>query len=215
MIERQRMQGEIVRGDLGIDEATDILRDHRVMRQHRALRRGFGAAGVDDLRQIAAARSDIRRRGVRMRRGHRSAIMPAAGSLGLLGRQPDEIAHGGVERGCAARASAARPRVGGEHGCAGVPQDVGDFLGLQHEIDRHQHRAESRQRKPHRDKGVRVARQHRDARALGDAALCQTGGHARADAVELGIGPSGIAAHHGQFGRASAPALRRNKSARV
>ncbi len=52
MIERQRVQHQIVGGDAGVDDAADILRDHRVVRQHRALRQRFRAAGVDDLREL-------------------------------------------------------------------------------------------------------------------------------------------------------------------
>ena len=105
--------------------------------------------------------------------------MSAWGSLAPSAGSQIEILHGGVERLRRAR-QRGEAAVGGQHRRAGMAQDIGDFLGLQHEIDRHQHRAEPRQRKPHRHKGVRVARQHRHARALGDAALGEAGGHALA-----------------------------------
>jgi hypothetical protein len=199
VIQRQRVQRQVALGDTGIDNAADILPDHRVMGQHRAFWGRLRAAGVDDLRQIGPAEFDIRRRSLAGRK-RIEADHVGLRRAGLFGGKPDQIAHGGVEhdRGARQRGEAA---IGGQHGRAGVPQYVGDFLGLQHEIDRHQHRAKPRQRKPHRDKAVGVTRQHRHPRALGDAALRETRGDALADAIEFRISPTGIAAHHREFAR--------------
>ena len=51
----------------------------------------------------------------------------------------------------------------------------------------------------HRGKGMRVAGQDRDPRALGDATLRQAGGGALADMCELGIGPARLAAGNSQL----------------
>jgi hypothetical protein len=61
-----------------------------------------------------------------------------------------------------------------------MAQDVGGLVGLEHEVDRHQHRAQPGERKAQRRKAVRVARQQ---------------------GVELGIGPGGKATDDGRLCR--------------
>ncbi len=80
---------------------------------------------------------------------------------------------------------------------AGAAQDIGDLAGIEHEIDRYQHRAHARQREAHRRKGVRVARQDGDAVAGGDALLRQRGDQAVADLVEIAVAPLHVAADDG------------------
>jgi hypothetical protein len=69
------------------------------------------------------------------------------------------------------------------------PEDEGDFFGLQHEIDGHEHGAEARERKAHRGEGMRVASQYRHPRTFGNALLRQPGRQAIADSVKFGVSP--------------------------
>ena len=87
-----------------------------------------------------------------------------------------------VPSAAAARATSARPTVGGQHFGAGVLEDEGRLLRFEHEIDRHQHGAEPRQRKAQAGEGVAVARQDGDPRTLADAARGKAGGQAIAQA---------------------------------
>jgi hypothetical protein len=54
-----------------------------------------------------------------------------------------------------------------------VLEDVAGLAGSEHEVDRHQHRAQARQREAQRGEAMRVARQHGHAVALGHAAARQ------------------------------------------
>ena len=162
VIERQGVQGQIVGGNAGVDHAAHVLPDQRVVGEHGALGQRFGAAGVDELRQIAAGELHRRRLG---RIGQKLVEGDHAGRRRglLLRRQPDELAHLGAERGGGAR-DLGEAGVGREHFGAGVLEDEGRLLRLEHEIDRHQHGAEPRQREPQRREGVGIARQDGDPR---------------------------------------------------
>ena len=198
VIERQRMQHQVVAADVGIDQAAHVLPDDRLVGQHRALGRRLGAAGVDDLRQVAAHQLDRRRSG-------------AAGSQFVEGQhvgqrrarlfrgQPEEVAHLRVLRRGGAR-QFGQAAVGGQQGRAGVAQHVGDFRRPQHEVDGHQHRAQPGQREAQRDEAVRIARQHRDPIPLADAAQRQPGGQPLAEGIKCGIGPAHLAAGDGGLG---------------
>ena len=99
-----------------------------------------------------------------------------------------------VSSAAAARATSARPVSVASIRRRRV-EDEGGFLGLEHEIDRHQHGAEPRQRKPQRRKGVRIARQDGDAGALADAARGKPRREAVAHRIELGVAPPRLAAN--------------------
>ena len=192
VVERQCMQQQVIRSNAGIDHTAHVLPDHRVVGQHGAFGHRLGAAGVHDLRQVGPGKVHRRRwagPSGQFIETHHAGCRHAR----LFRGQPDEVAHGGVERsGCARELG--QPRVGGQHLRLGMAQDVGDLVRLEHEVDRYQHGAEPRQCEAHRREGVRVARQHCDARPLDDSATCQPGGNAVADGVELRIGPAGGAA---------------------
>ena len=187
VVKGQRMQDQVVGGDLGVHRATHVLPQDRVVGQHRALGGGLGAAGVHDLREIAALRASRAERP--LEGGELVEARHAGHRIGrVLRRQPDEFAHLGIE----ARGGERRfrqPAVGREHPRPGMAQDVARFLGLEHEIDRHQHRAQLSEREAQRGEGVGIARQHRDAVAVSDAARRESRREPRAHALEFGVGP--------------------------
>ena len=198
VVERQGVQGHVVLGDLGVDAAAHVLPQHGVVRQHGALGAGFGAAGVDDLRQVGALQRRFRQG------GGAGGQLVEAGHAGhwlarVFRRQPDEVLHLRVQRGGGA-GQIGQTGIGGQGPGTGVAQDVGHFVGLEHEVDRHQHRAQPRQREAQRREAVRVARQHGHLVAAGDAALRQPGRQAADQGIELGIGPARVAAGNGQLG---------------
>jgi hypothetical protein len=80
---------------------------------------------------------------------------------------------------------------------AGVPEHVGDFRRVQHEVDRHQHGASARDRETQRCEGVRVARQDRDTIAGTDTRAQEAVRKPIADGIELGVGPLRRAADDG------------------
>jgi hypothetical protein len=91
--------------------------------------------------------------------------MPATGCVASSEGSQTNWRTARVQRRGAAR-QLGQPAVGGQHLGPRVPQDVGDLFGLEHEVDRHQHRAQARQREAQGREGVAVARQHGDAAAL-------------------------------------------------
>ena len=120
--------------------------------------------------------------------GHRRGL--------LLRRQPDELAHLGAERGGGAR-HLGEAGIGRQHFGAGVLEDEGRLLRLEHEIDRHQHGAEPRQRKAQRREGMAVARQDGDPGTLTNAARGKARGQAIAQRREFRVAPGGVAADDG------------------
>ena len=199
VVQRKRVECYIFFSDLGVDAATDVLPQHGVVREHGALGRAFSAAGVDDLQQVGALQ-----RGVGQGVGAGGQVVKARHAAHRLARvfagQPDEVFYFSIHS-CRRLPQWGQTRIGGQSLGAGVAQDVGHLVGLQHEVDRHQDGAQPRQRKAQRGKAVRVARQHRHAVATPDAALRQAGRQARDQRVELGIGPARVAAGDGQLVR--------------
>ena len=61
VVQRQRVQHHVAMRNAGIDRATGVLRDHRVVCQHRAFGHGLGAAGVNNLCQVRAAQRHLGR----------------------------------------------------------------------------------------------------------------------------------------------------------
>ena len=198
VVQRQRMQGQVIGGNFGIDHAADVLPQHGIVGQHGALGRGLGAAGVDNLRQVGAGQGDI---GQGIGAGCKVVKTEHArtGLAGIFRGQPDELLHLGVERRGRARqlrqAGVCRQSFG-----ARMAQDVGHLFGLEHEIDGHQHRAQSRQGKTQSRKAVRVARQHGHAIGGVNALLRQACRESRHQGIELGVGPFGGATADGHLG---------------
>jgi hypothetical protein len=198
VVERQRVQGVVVFGDLGVDHAAHVLPQHRVVREHGALGRRLGAAGVDDLREVVAAQRDLGQR-VGAGREFVEAVHAGHWLARVFRGQPEVLLDLGVQRRRRAR-QLGQPAVGGQGARARVAQDVGHLVGLEHEVDRHHHRAPAGQREAQRGKAVRVARQHGHLVALGHADARQARGQAADQGVELGIGPLRVAADDGGLG---------------
>ena len=76
----------------------------------------------------------------------------------------------------------------------GVGEDEIDLVGIEHEVDRHQDRADPRHREAQRGEAVRIARQHRDAIALRNAKREQAASEPVADRIHLREGPAHLAA---------------------
>ena len=198
VVKRQRMQGQVIGRNFGINHAADILPQHRIMGQHRALGCGLGAAGVNNLRQIAAGQTDIGQ-GIGAGCEVVKSEHARSGLAGIFRGQPDELLHLGVERRSSAR-QLGQARVSGQGLGACMPQDVGHFFGLEHEIDGHQHRPQARQGKPQSRKAVRVARQHGHPIGGVNAVARQARRESRHQGIELGISPFGLAAANGHLG---------------
>ena len=202
MIERKRVQEFVVHAHAAVDDAADILPHHRLMGQHRALGQRLRAAGVDDLREIAAVDGRLEVRAVGAEeiveggeaRGRRG---------GILARQPDHLLDRTIPGAGRAR-GLDEIRAGREQLCAGALQDEIDLVRIEHEVDRHQHRADPGQREPERRKGVRIAREHGEAVALFHAEAEQAAAEPIADRVHLGKGPADIAAAHRELARLAA-----------
>ena len=199
MVQRQGVQRAVGLGDLGVDDAADVLPEHRVVREHGAFGHGLGAAGVDDLRQVLALRGDL---GQRVGAG--GEVVETVHVGGRLARvfagQPEELFDLRFQRRGLAR-QPGQATVGGECAGARVAQDVRDLFGLEHEVDRHQHRAATGQREAQRGEAVRVARQHGDLVAFAHADLVQPRGQPCDQGVELRVGPARGAAGDGGLGR--------------
>ncbi len=194
--QRHRVQHGVGGGIPGRRHHAHVLRDHRLVRQHCALGQRLGAAGVEDLGQHAAVQFGFRARRIGARLEQRLEGNHAlAGLCGYLARQPDELLDGRSFRGRRAR-QLREARIGAQHARPRVTQDVGQLVGIQHEVDRHQHRAGARDRKAHRDEGMRVAREYRDLVAHADADAAQPPRHAVHDGIKSGIAPAHVAAHH-------------------
>ena len=52
VVKGQGMQGQVLLCNFCVDHTTHVLPQHRIVRQHGALGHRFGAAGVNNLRQI-------------------------------------------------------------------------------------------------------------------------------------------------------------------
>ncbi len=196
VVQRQRMQHGVALGHLAVDDAAHVLVDHRAVRQHRALGRRLGAAGVDDLQQVVAADVDLGRRGRCVDQHIESQRDAGRRGRRLFRWQPQQpldarVARRGV---LAERRQAAVDR---QQPRAGVAQDVGGLVGVEHEVHRHQHGPQSCEGKSQGCKAMRVARQHRDPIAPGHTLRVQPSGQARGDGVELAPGPRGVAAADG------------------
>lgn len=73
-------------------------------------------------------------------------------------------------------------------------QHIADILGVQHEVDRHQHGIRARDGKSQGNERMAVARDQRDPVAGADAGFDQTIGKPIDEAIEFGIAPLRIAA---------------------
>ena len=60
MVQRQGMQSQVFLGNRSIDHTADVLPEHRIVGQHGTFGGGFGAAGVDNLRQRIALQMHFR-----------------------------------------------------------------------------------------------------------------------------------------------------------
>ncbi len=195
VVQRQGVQGAVGLGDLGVDDAAHVLPEHGVVREHGALGARLRAAGVDDLGQIQTAQRHLGQ-GIGAGGEFVEGVHASHRLARVFAGQPDELLDLRFQR----RGFARKPgqaAVGGEGAGAGVAQDVGHLVGLEHEVDRHQHRATAGQRKAQRGKTVRVARQHGHLVAFANADAEQPGGQAADQRVELGVGPLRAAADDG------------------
>ncbi|MCY1534985.1 hypothetical protein D9M68_703710 [compost metagenome] len=199
MVQRQRVQRHVGLGDFCVDHAAHVLPQHCVVREHGALGRGLGTAGVDDLCQIETAQGHL---GQRVCAGGEvvKAVHGGVGLARVFAGQPDESLHHGVQGSSIAR-QRGQAAVGGQGPGARVAQDVGNLVGLEHEVDRHQHRAAARQGEAQRCEAVGIARQNGHLVPLIHAQASQTRGQAADQRVELGVGPLGGAADDGGLAR--------------
>ena len=62
VIQGKCVKNQILVGDFCVYQATDVLPYHGGVREHRAFRLGFRAAGIDDLRQVMSLEFEDRRR---------------------------------------------------------------------------------------------------------------------------------------------------------
>ncbi len=192
MIERQRMHRDVLARYAGVDHAAHILPEDRVVGELHALRRRFGAAGINDLRHVEALRPLCRRLAARF--DQREHIRRALDRRALLlRRQPNEFAHMRRERGGLA-GDLSHAAVRGQHARARVVENEGDVVGAEHEIDRNHDRAQPHQRVAQGDKAVRIAGEHRDLVAAPDPARGEARGQPLRDGVKFGIGPADRAA---------------------
>jgi hypothetical protein len=197
VIQRQRVQHHVVRRDAGVHGAARVLPQHCVMGQHRALGAGLGAARVDDLGQVHARQLGGRHRAIgagELLEGRH----PGHRLRRLLRGQPHELLHGGVQRRGAA-GGLGQAGIGGQRLRlrVRVPQDVSHLFGLEHEVDRHQHRAQAGQRETQCHERVRVAGQHGHPAGVAHAQARQPCRHPVAHRVELGECPTRVAANDG------------------
>ena len=126
----------------------------------------------------------------------------------FLRRQPDKLAHLGAERGGGAR-GLGEAGVGRQHFGAGVLEDEGRLLRLEHEVDRHQHGAEPRQRK------TQAPRRHGELRArmatrvpLPMPRAARPAARRSHSVVEFRVAPGGVAADdRGLVGKALGAAM--------
>jgi hypothetical protein len=153
---------QVAFGHLAFDDAAHVLVEHGVVAQHRALGQRLGAAGVDDLQQVVPPMRQLGRFSLglasRSARSKCAACRPAGGAV--FAGQPEQRSTRcpGPRRHGPARPGRCPPPAASR---AGMAQDVGGLVGVEHEVDRHHHRAQARQRKAQRGEAVRVARQDR------------------------------------------------------
>jgi hypothetical protein len=195
VIERQGVKDAVVDVDFDVDQAADVFGDHRVVRQHRPLGPRLGAAGVDDLREHRAGQRTVRDVGRQQKLAEPCQASDGVGRI--LAGKPDRFGDRGI--GTCLAPELGEAAVDAEHAGARVIEDVLGFLGAQHEVDRHQHRAEPCERESQRGKGMRVARDHCDPVADLDPMRGQSRGQAVDDVVELRVGPIGATATDGQL----------------
>ena len=200
MIERQRMQELVVGAHPAVDDAAHVLPHHRFMGQHRALRQRFRAAGVDDLREIAAVDGGLEEGAVGVQkiveggdaRGRRSPDLRPAARSASRPRSPWPLRPVPPRRSrdpspAASRRNSSRMKL--------------ISSGLSMKLIGTSTAPIRAERKAQGGKGVRIAREHRDAIALADAEPEQTAAEPIADRVHLGKGPAHVAADHGQLVR--------------
>lgn len=199
VIERQCVQKLVVDAHAAVDDAADILPHHRFMGQHGTLWQGFRSAGVDDLREIAAVDGGVEVRAVGV-----EEIVEGGESCGRRGgifaRQPDHLPDGAI-LGAGGLRGLDEVGPGREQLGAGALQDEIDLVRIEHEVDRHQHRADPRHSETQRGEGVRVARQHGEAIPLLHAKAQQAAAKTVADRVHLGKGPAHATAAHRKLAR--------------
>ena len=169
------------------------------MRQHRALGQRLGAAGVDDLRQVTGRQFHLDRNGRAGAKIREAQHVTFRLGLAFTG-QADQALHRGVElRGLPAKRG--QTGIDRQHAGARVTQYVGHFIGLQHEVDRHQHRTQPRQRKTQGRKSMRIAREDGDALTLGDTVRGEARREPVAQVVQLRVAPLHVVAANGQLVR--------------
>jgi len=83
----------------------------------------------------------------------------------------------------------------------GICQDEIDLVRIQHEVDRHEDRADPGDGKAQSREGVRIARQHRDTVALADSQPAQSPAEAVADRIHLRKAPGDVATDQCRLGR--------------
>ena len=146
------------------------------------------AAGIDDLRDVEAFRPVGRRLAARLDQSEDVDHALGGGRLFFRG-QPQELArlrraHGGGARDL--RHSAVR----GQHARAGMLEDEGDVVRLQHEVDGDHHGAEPHEGVAQHDEAMGVARKHGDPVAPADAAAREPRREPLGRCVELAVGPA-------------------------
>ncbi len=163
VVERQGVHLDIVGGHLAVDGAGDVLRDQAAAREHGALGPRLGAAGVEQLQRIVVANVDVRLRRVGMRRPL-AEVLPARFGRPEAGPQRHRVARRGAGERLVGHAG--QGRLDQHAGRAGVLDDVGHLVRLEHEVDRNRQRPQLGQREVGHDEGVGVVREDRDPVAL-------------------------------------------------
>ena len=159
VIERKRVHLDVVGRHPAVDDAAHVLRDDGAAGELHALRPRLGAARVHQPQRIVIADDHLRWPVVRVLRPS-GDVLPTGRRR--LSRQVDPAAYAAVHAGRdEAHLGGRMQRVlDDEPGGARVLEDKRDLVGAEHEVDRHHHGAQARERKVEHRVLPAVVRQH-------------------------------------------------------
>ena len=191
VVHRQRVRLDVVGGHLAVDHARHVLADQRPRRQQHALGPRLRAARVHEAQRVVVGHRDLGVVG-RARAPPVVHVLPAVVVAADPPPQGDRVVDRLLRRG--------EQRVVGHHrGSPGVPEDVADLVGVQHEVDRHEHHAELRGGEHQHRERPGVAREQREPVALGEPAGGERARGPVHRGVELGERVALLAVHHGEL----------------
>ena len=187
VVERQRVQVDVVRAVLAVDHAGGVLPQQRPAREQRALGPRLGAGGEHHPDRVVVLDQHFRRRPVVLEPVLQ--ISPAVRNLSA--GQP----HDTLRRDRPAQDRLQGPVRGGHQGVldheglgAAALEDERDLVAAEHEVDRHQHDADPRGGEVEHRELPAVVAQQREPVALGQAGVGHRGRGPVDSRVELGEG---------------------------